>query len=456
MLEGKKNIHFVGVGGIGMSGIALVLTEMGYMVSGSDIESNSLTKKIEDLGGVIYRGHRSSNIKPGVELVVYSSSISKNNPEIMEAHKRDIPVVQRAKVLGELLNLKKGIAVTGTHGKTTTTSLISVMLENLKLDPTVIIGGEVDAFHSNAKLGRGEYVVAEADESDGSFLHLKPLYSVITNIEMEHMDYYSRLDDLIRAYSAFVLNTKKPGMVFYNYADEYSRAALKEYAGETQNFGYSKEADIYPVDIKMDGFNTSYGCVYKGELRGTVRLKIPGAHNVLNSLAAALVGLKLGLRFADIAGSIKDFKGTKRRFHLRANADDVMLIDDYAHHPTEIRAVLEACRNWPDKRIVVIFQPHRYTRTLYLAEAFGRCFKGADKLILTDIYSASEEPIEGVSVENIYDRVKADGIRDVTVMRKEEIAENVMKFKKPGDMILVLGAGSIKDVADELAEKLGA
>jgi len=450
----KNNMHFIGIGGIGMSGIALVLLKMGYKISGSDLGSNNLTEKLTKEGAGIRFGHDHDNIPPETEVVVYSSSINDSNPEIREARKRNLLIVKRAQVLAELLNGKNGIAVTGTHGKTTTSSLISIMLENCGLDPTAIIGGEVEIFKGNSKCGKGEYVVAEADESDGSFLYLKPLYSVITNVEMEHVDYYETLEDAIDSYAAFAKNTKKGGCLFYNAEDDNIKKVLKKFNGKRESFGLSKDADIYPHEIMMNEFYTSYVCVYKNEVIGRVSLHIPGKHNILNSLAAILIGFKLGLSFESICRSIQDFTGTKRRFHLRADVDGVMLIDDYAHHPTEIRAVLDACRNWKDRRVIVVFQPHRYTRTKFLAEEFGRCFKGADKLILTDIYAASEEPIEGVSVKNIYDRVRLHGLNDVTMMNKESIARHVMDMKKRGDMIVVLGAGDIKEVSDELSEKL--
>ncbi|MDO8536402.1 MAG: UDP-N-acetylmuramate--L-alanine ligase [Candidatus Omnitrophota bacterium] len=454
MKIGKNNLHFVGIGGIGMSAIALVFLKMGYKVSGSDLGPSNLTDKLIKEGAAIRFGHRSDNIPSSTEVVVYSSSINDSNPEIIEARKRSIPIIRRAQALAQLLNDKKGIAVTGTHGKTTTSSLISVMLENCGLDPTAIIGGEVELFKGNSKHGKGEYVVAEADESDGSFLYLKPFYSVITNLEMEHIDYYKTLEDAIDSYAAFANNTKRLGWLFYNAEDKNIATALKKYSGKKESFGFSKAADIYPHEITMNEFYTSYVCVYKNEIIGRVSLRIPGRHNILNSLASILVGFKMGLSFESICGSIKDFTGTKRRFHLRADVDGVMLIDDYAHHPTEIRAVLDACRNWKDKRVIVVFQPHRYTRTKFLAEEFGKCFKGADKLILTDIYAASEEPLEGVSVKNIYDRVRLHGHNDVTMMNKDMITSHIMDLKKRGDMIVVLGAGDIKEVSDELSEKL--
>jgi len=451
----KKNIHFVGIGGIGMSAIATVLLEMGRKVSGSDIEPSAITKKIESLGGRVFTSHSAPNVPDDTGIVVYSSSISKDNPELSSARRRGIMVIQRAEALAWILNAGKGIAVTGTHGKTTTTSMIAVVMENNGYDPTVMIGGEVALFKGNAKYGRGEYIVAEADESDGSFKFLKPLYSVITNIEMEHLDYYRDLDHVLESYAGFANNLKPDGTLVYNNDDVNIRKMMKRFKGRSAGFGFSKEGGMYPVQIRMNEFEAFFKCVCADKVLGEVRLKVPGMHNVLNAMAAVLIGLETGLHFDMIASALADFRGTKRRFHLRADSGGVMLIEDYAHHPTEIRAVLETCRNWKGKRVIAIFQPHRYSRTLFLADDFGKCFKLADKLILTDIYAASEEPIEDVSVELIRERAVRNGQKDVVVIPKEDITEYVMKMKRPGDMILVLGAGDIKEVANQLAERIG-
>lgn len=454
MLTKNSSIHFVGVGGIGMSGIAQILLEMGHRVSGSDIEKSHITRRLETLGGKMYAGHKRSNVPDDVDILVYSSSITKDNPEMLEGARKKARILHRAQVLGEIFNMKKGIAVSGTHGKTTTTSLISVMLENAGLDPTVVIGGEVSRFHGNAKLGRGRYAVAEADESDGSFVRLKPLYAVITNMEMEHLDHFKSLKHIHDSYRAFIDNIKSGGALFYNDEDLNTRIAIRGVRRHSESFGFTKSADMYPVGIKMDGFKTSFRCVYKNKVLGTVNLNIPGRHNILNAMAAILVGLRIGLSFKEITRSIKDFDGAKRRFQLRADSGGVMLIDDYAHHPTEIRAVLDACGNWKRRRIVAVFQPHRYSRTKFLADEFGICFKGVDKLILTDIYSASEEAIEGVSIMSIYDKVRASGFSDVEVLKKELIPDRIMKIKRPGDIVLVLGAGDIKTVADRLSDMM--
>ncbi|MCX5680583.1 MAG: UDP-N-acetylmuramate--L-alanine ligase, partial [Candidatus Omnitrophica bacterium] len=451
----KSAVHFTGIGGIGMSGVAHVLAETGYAVSGSDSELNDITRKLQGMGVRIYEGHRASNLPEGTAMLVYSSSISKDNPEIAEARKRGIKIVHRAQVLGNIFNRNKGIAVTGTHGKTTTTSLIAVMLKKARLDPTVIIGGEVEEFAGNAKLGKGKYTVAEADESDSSFLHLKPYYAVITNVEPEHLDHYKDMAAIKRSFSSFIGNIKKGGTLFYNYDDPVLKDMAKSFENRSKSFGFSVSADMRAASIELDGFNTAFDCIYKGKDLGRIELCIPGRHNVLNGLAAVLVGLEAGLSFSEIARCLKGFSGAKRRFQLRCENNGIMLIDDYAHHPTEIRAVLDACRGWKDRRIIAVFQPHRYTRTKFLANDFGKCFAGADKVILTDIYAASEKPIKGVTIKTVYDKVRRSGLTDVCVLKKEDIADHIEEISRPGDIILVLGAGDIKKVADILTERLG-
>jgi UDP-N-acetylmuramate--L-alanine ligase/UDP-N-acetylenolpyruvoylglucosamine reductase len=450
----KKNIHFVGIGGIGMSGIAAVLLETGYSVSGSDLEASDVTRRIESLGGRVFCGHSPANLPRDTDVLVYSSSVTRQNPEYKEALHRGIKIVHRAEMLAEIFNKKVGIAVTGTHGKTTTTSLLAVMLERAGLDPTAVIGGEIKEFGGNARLGKSEYIVIEADESDSSFLYFKPHYAVLTNLEMEHVDHYKTMEDAKAAYRGFMNNVRPHGAVFLNCGDKNLASIAKGYRGKIVTFGFSECADIHPVDIRMDGFKTSFGCVRNGEYFGRIRLRIPGRHNVLNTLAAIGVGACLGIKPADIIGAAGDFAGAKRRFQLRSAPGDVMLIDDYAHHPTEIKAVLDTCRNFRGRDVTVVFQPHRYTRTKFLADEFGRCFDGINRLILTQVYAASEKPIKGVSVENIHASVRKSGLGDVRVMKKEEISDYLMKSRKPKDMILILGAGDIKNVADEMAKRI--
>ncbi len=454
MLKGKKRIHFVGIGGIGMSAIAKILAESGYRVSGSDLEMNNLTEKLRALGVAVFQGHKESHVGRGVKAVVYSSSIDRaRNPEILKAKKMGIPIVQRACVLGELLNSKKGIAVTGTHGKTTTTSLISVMLAKAAYDPTVAIGGEVELFGSNARRGKGGWMVAEADESDGSFMYLKPLYSVVTNIEMEHTDHYKSMGEVIDGYAAFVNNTRKEGVLFYNNDDEHIKKVLARFGGVRKSYGLSRGATVYATDITMREFETSYTCIYEDRRLGTVLLRIPGLHNVSNSLAAILVGMHMGIGFRTIRSALAGFTGAKRRFQLKFRANGVLLIDDYAHHPTEIRAVIEATRAWRGGRRIAVFQPHRFTRTKYFKKEFGRCFRGVDKLVLTDIYAASERPLKGVTIEGLCREAKRAGVKDARVMKKEDLAHYVLSEARSGDIVLVMGAGDIKKVSDELAER---
>ncbi len=449
----KKRVHFVGVGGIGMSAIARILLQMGHEVSGSDLETSRLTEALESLGGAISSGHKASNVPKGADLVVYSSSINSANPEMRQAKRLGVPIVRRACALAGLLNPRRGIAITGTHGKTTTTSLISTILSKAGFDPTIAIGGEIDHIHSNACLGEGAWMVAEADESDGSFLHLAPFYTVVTNIEMEHVDYYKTLDKAIDGYSLFVNKTKRGGVLFCNNDDANIKKMLKRYKGEVRSYGLSNKALIYPVDIKMDGFSTSYKCVWKGKPMGRVNLRIPGMHNVSNSLAAILVGLEAGIDFEKIASSVAGFRGAKRRFELKVDDCGIMLIDDYAHHPTEIKAVIEAAARFRPNRLISIFQPHRFTRTKYLRREFGSCFRGVDRLILTDIFPASEKPIKGVTIKTLYDEAKEAGLKNVEMVKKDEISSLVFNSSRPGDMIVVMGAGDIKNVSEDLEKR---
>ena len=455
MTTNKKAVHFTGIGGIGMSGVAHVLAETGYAVSGSDSELNNITRKLQSMGVRIFEGHRASNLPEETSMLVYSSSIAKDNPEFGEAKRRGIKIVHRAEVLGIIFNRNKGIAVTGTHGKTTTTSLVAVMLHNAGLDPTVIIGGEVEEFSGNARSGKGVHTVAEADESDSSFLHLRPYRAVITNIEPEHLDHYKDMAAIKRSFKSFIGNIKKGGTLFYNYDDPVLKDMAKSSGVRSKSFGISGAADMRAGAISLDGFKTTFNCIYKGKDLGRIELGIPGKHNVLNGLAAVLVGLEEGLKFSEIARCLKGFGGAKRRFQLRCENNGIMLIDDYAHHPTEIRAVLGACAGWKGRRIIAVFQPHRYTRTKFLADAFGKCFKGADKVILTDIYAASEKPIKGVTIKVVYDKIIKSGLKDVKVFKKEDIADHIEDISRPGDIILVLGAGDIKKVADDLENRLG-
>lgn len=436
-----------------MSAIALILLRMGHKVSGSDVKSSKIVEKIKALGGKFYQGHDEKNIDDA-DIVVFSSSITADNPELKAARDKRIYTMHRADMLALLMNEKKGIAVTGAHGKTTTSSLISHVLYRAKLEPTVVLGGEIGSIGGNARVGDGDYFVAEADESDGSFVHLKPFYCVITNIDAEHLDYYRNMGEIISSYMKFVEKIKPGGKLFACGDCNNLTRALRGYSKEVVYFGLSKDRDIYAEEIKMHRSHSEFGVVYKGKRLGRAALNIPGIHNVSNAMAAFAVGLEVGLDFDTISHAVLEFRGAARRFQTRYAKDGVKVIDDYAHHPSEICATIMAARNWKPKRLIVAFQPHRFSRTKYLKEGFGRCFDMADKLIITDIYAASEEPIEGISGKAIYDEVRARGHKDVVFLPKKEVKKYLLKHVRPKDMVLLLGAGDINSISEELVKEL--
>jgi len=455
MLQKSKDIHFIGIGGIGMSSIASILLERGFKIRGSDVKANRLTDEIGRRGADIFVGHHPSNLRKSTGLVVYSTSIDENNPEVIKARKLKIPVVHRSDLVAELVNANKGIAVTGAHGKTTTTALIAVLLTKAGLDPTVIVGGEVNFFGSNWRNGAGTYVVCEADESDGTFKKLKPSYAVLTNIDREHLEHYRDFEDLITANKVFIDNVKSDGYLIASYSDNHIKRLLKAYSGRFLTYSLScSRADLYARDIKMDKFRTSFKAVFKGRELGLFELNIPGMHNVENSLAAILLGIELDIDFKVTKEALSLYKGTLRRFEVKGEIDDIMIIEDYAHHPREIMATIAACKNWPGRRVVGVFQPHRYTRTQFLKKDFGKSFLGLDELILTDIYSASEKPINGVSTRIIYDEVLKNGQENVSLIEKKHILPYLLNTLKRSDMVLVLGAGDIGELSGELVRKL--
>lgn len=456
LLTDKKHIHFIGIGGIGMSALAHILLELGYKVSGSDLKPTSLIQRLESNGAKVFIGHDAENID-GSELVVYSSAIDASNPEILSAKEKGKTVISRAKLLSCIMADRIGIAITGAHGKTTTTALITQMLVEAGLDPTFAIGAEVEYFKGNARLGKGNYIVTEADESDGSFLLLSPKYSVITNIDREHMDYYGDMETLVRAFKGFVNQIPHDGVVFGCYDDVYVREIMQ---GKTSlkliSYGLSPEAHIHPSNIVVSGFTSSYECVYQGRVLGKVELSIPGIHNISNSLAAIGIGIELNIPFDVIRGAILHYKGANRRFQMQALLDKTIIIDDYAHHPTEIRATLSAVmlgKN-ANSKVVVIFQPHRYTRTRDLKDAFADAFIGADIVVITDIYPAFEQAIEGISGKTIYERATAAGHNNFSYLPKYSIVDYLDKILNPGDTVVILGAGDIWEIADDLARRL--
>jgi UDP-N-acetylmuramate--alanine ligase len=447
-----KHIHFVGIGGIGMSGIAELLLNLGYKVSGSDLHGSAITENLLRLGGIIYKGHKSEWMQ-GADVLVTSSAISATNPEVVQAKEMNVPVIMRAEMLAELMRLKKyGIAIAGSHGKTSTTSMVSWMLAAAGLDPTIVIGGKVDALGGNAKFGQGEYLVAEADESDGSFLKLSPVVEVVTNIDLEHLDYYRDLDHIKSTFLEFIDKIPFYGAAIVCLDDENVADILPFIKKRTITYGLTPQADIHADDIVwQDGRIYFTVKTAAGEL-GRIDIVPPGIHNVYNALAAVCVGLELELSFAKIQAGLQGFAGVQRRMQRKGEVDGITIVDDYGHHPTEIRATLDAIKQaWPQKRLVVLFQPHRYSRTKALFKEFQTCFHKADYLIMSDIYPASEEPIPGVTGESLLEATKIHGQRNTRYIGElDKMAEELQPMLQAGDLVLTLGAGNIVRVGEEL------
>lgn len=455
MLENIRKLHFVGIGGVGMSAIAEVMLDKGYEISGSDLSDSEVVQKLRAKGATVYKGHDSTNVE-GKDAIVLSSAIHQDNPELVQAKKLGLKIFHRSDILAFLLNAVKGIAVAGAHGKTTTSSMISVVLEHAGIDPTILIGGFVDYLNGNAKLGKSDYLVAEADESDGSFLKFYPHIAVVTNIEDDHMDHYGSMENIIKAFVQFIQNLdKENGLAVLCFDNENIRNITKQIDRQYISYALEHEADYTATDIVTDGPQTIFTVVYKGEKLGAVTLNIPGRHNVLNALATIAVCHKLGLSIKTIAEGFTVFSGTKRRFQTKFRNEDVWIVDDYAHHPTEIQTTIKAAKQTEPKRLIVAFQPHRYTRTQLLRKEFGSCFKGADMLILTDIYAASEKPIPGISGKTIVEEVKMQtGVDAVYIEKLADIAPWLEKNKQKGDLIITMGAGNIYTVGETLADEL--
>jgi UDP-N-acetylmuramate--alanine ligase len=454
-----QRVHFVGIGGIGMSGIAEVLLNLGYKVSGSDLKSSAVTQRLASLGAVTFEGHGAENVA-GAEVVVTSSAISPDNPEISEAHSLHIPVIPRAEMLAELMRLKYGIAVAGMHGKTTTTSMVAAVLAAGDLDPTVVVGGRVDAMGSNARLGKSQYLVAEADESDRSFLKLSPILSVITNIDREHMDCYRNMGDVKRAFLEFMDRVPFYGMLVVCNDDPILRRLLPQVRRRMVTYGTRRGSDFHINLTKREphqgGPLSRFHITYKDQNLGEFQLQVPGLHNILNATAAIAVGIGLDISADKIRSGLEHFRGVDRRFQLRGQASGVSVIDDYGHHPTEIRATLAAARDCGFRKVHVVFQPHRFTRTRDLMDEFAGAFGDADTLVILDIYPASEAPIEGVTGEALAGRIRGAGRRDARYVASfAEAVETVVAGAESGDMILTLGAGSVSQLGPMILEKLG-
>jgi UDP-N-acetylmuramate--alanine ligase len=444
-----QKIHFVGIGGIGMSGIAEVLLAHGYQISGSDIRENDIIKRLGDMGARVHIGHRTENVHQA-DVVVYSSAISKENPEIVEARNRGIPVIERAEMLAELMRLKDGIAIAGSHGKTTTTSLVATILRAAELDPTVIIGGKLNILGTNAARGRGNLLVAEADESDGSFLHLTPVIAVITNIDPEHLDYYGDLNAVKDAFIKFANRVPFYGLVVACLDHPNVQDILPRIDKRTVTYGMTAQSDYRARDPEVEGLSTRFELVRRGKSLGDFQVNMPGIHNVFNSLAAIAVADELGIDLPIVNQALRTFQGVQRRFTIIGEYNGITVIDDYGHHPSEIQATLEAAQRAYARRIVVAFQPHRYTRTHHLFDELARAFNRADVLLITDVYAAGEKPIAGADSENLARAIKQHGHRDVTyISDRSKVADALLKRVQPGDIVITIGAGSITQTAPE-------
>ncbi len=452
-----QRIHFIGIGGIGMSGIAEILLSLGpYRISGSDLKRSPVTGRLEKLGARIFEGHQAENVH-GADVVVTSSAVPPDNGEIQEAHRLQIPVIPRGEMLAELMRLKYGVAVAGSHGKTTTTSMIAAVLQHAGLDPTVVVGGRVNAIGSNARLGTGDLMVVESDESDGSFLHLAPILAVITTIDREHLDHYPDLAAIQDAYVQFAQRVPFYGAVALALDEANIQAILPRLNKRLLTYGTTQQADLVAEDILCGPFRSEFRLNFRGRDLGQFHVRVPGLHNVHNAMAAALIGLELNVAPTVIAEGLGSFAGVDRRFQVRGRAGGVTVIDDYGHHPTEIRATLAAARDCGFRRVLVLFQPHRYTRTKFLLDEFARCFYQSDQLWVTDIYAASEPKIEGVTAELLVDKVRQFGHRAVEYAPDPSVAvEQIVRTARDGDAVILLGAGNVNQLADRILEKLSA
>jgi UDP-N-acetylmuramate--alanine ligase len=452
-----QRIHMVGIGGIGMSGIAEVLLTLGYSVSGSDTKPSTITERLQDLGATIFEGHKAENVE-GAHVVVTSSAVKADNPEVVEAHKRKIPVIPRAEMLAELMRLKYGVAVGGAHGKTTTTSMVASILAAAHLDPTFVIGGRVNQAGSTARVGKGEYFVVEADESDRSFLLFAPVVAVVTTIDEEHLDQYASLEDIKSAFLQFVNRVPFYGAAVLCLDEPNVQAIIPEVKRPIITYGVSNQADLVISDIQLYGMSGSeFRLTYKGDDLGLFRLPHPpGIHNVRNAAAAAAVALYLNVPTDLIRGGIQKFGGVGRRFDVKGSVNEITVVDDYGHHPAEIRATLEAARGCKFNRLLVLFQPHRYTRTKHLWNEFVRSFNHADVLVLLDVYSAGEQPIPGITSEELANDIRNAGHKNVHYYHSmQEAIEFLLQEARPGDAIMTIGAGNVSRASSEFMVLLG-
>jgi len=459
MFKKYQHIHFVGIGGIGMSGIAEVLLNLGYHISGSDAKLSPITERLQKLGAKVFEGHSGANLE-SAQVVVTSTAVRADNPEVAEAVRRQVPVIPRAEMLAELMRLKYGIAIAGSHGKTTTTSMVATVLDRAGLDPTVVVGGRVNTLGSNAKLGRGDFMVVEADESDKSFLKLSPTIAVVTNIDLEHLDFYSGIEEIRSCFVQFVNKAPFYGSVIICLDDPNIQMIIPQITRRVMTYGMRAHAEIsaFNVQLSRESFGSDFAVRRKGEELGRINLNVPGEHNVLNALAAVAVGLDLEVEFPIIAEGLEAFRGAERRFQIKGlvegERNGILVVDDYGHHPTEIRATLAAAKT-SGRRLVALFQPHRYTRTAALREEFARSFYDADVVLLSDIYAASEDPIEGVTSQALAEEIEKFGHRRARYIGGvEQGKQALLEVVQPGDLVLTLGAGNVWRAGEEFLEAI--
>ena len=446
----NKKIHMIGIGGIGMSGLAFILHDMGSKISGSDVESNGIIKSLRDKSIDVKIGHDQSNVKDS-DYVVYSSSIRQDNPELEIARRNKIPILSRIELLKKVCQENKQvIAVAGTHGKTTITAITSFLLDKAGLSPTVLIGGESLNFGTNAKLGKNEILVTEMDESDGRFVILEPTHVIMPNLEKEHLEHYKDEEDLIKRFKDFLKKQSSDNVFFYRWEDKVLQELAKCHKGRNISFGFRKEADIYADNINIGTFRIDFDCYYDKNKLGRFTINLPGIHNVLNALAAISLGINLSIDTKVMIDAIKEFRGVKRRFEVMGNVRGAKVVEDYAHHPTEIKATILAAKSLKPKRLITIFQPHRYSRTKSFYREFAESFDGSDEVVLTDVYSASEDKIEGADTESIYNLMKEKNVMPVTLVKKEDVPGYITSNADKGDIVLVLGAGDIGKIAQSI------
>jgi UDP-N-acetylmuramate--alanine ligase len=457
MYQKKYHIHFVGIGGIGMSGIAELLLNLDYKVSGSDLKRSDITRRLEQLGGTIYKGHTAEQIADA-DVVVVSSAIDETNPEVEAALRQSVPVIPRAEMLAELMRLKYSIAIAGAHGKTSTTSLVASVLDAGGLDPTVVIGGKLKSIGSNAVLGQGDFIVAEADESDGSFLKYSPALAVVTNIDREHLDFYKDLDEIKEVFLHFIDRIPFYGLAILCLDNEAVQDLIPKIRRRFVTYGSSTQADLQATDVVCKGLSSKFNVIYYGKVLGGITLNMPGEHNVSNALASIAVALELGIGFKKIKTALEKVEGVQRRLEIKGHAKGAIVLDDYGHHPTEIKTTLSALsQGWPGRRKVVVFQPHRYSRTQALFDDFARSFYQTDILFVLPVYAAGEQPIPGIDNHKLCQRIQAHGHKEVHCFEDPDtLVEQLEGMISDQDVVLTLGAGNVYQVGEALLEKINA